>query len=630
MYEQTGSNSSASTLIYYDEKSRPAELYYTTSYLVGNVNTVSETTHKNTYDNEGKLTKYKVSEGSTSYSFMPTYDDFGRVNYKMNVLQTSSSSLSSMVDYEYSTNEQYTRWESTQVSKYVWSLGSNISEYNYVYDDNGNIIQIKDDDGVIQHRFEYDILGQLIREDNRPLGKSYLYGYDKAGNRISLSEGVFSLGTVTVTSTQNYGYNNASWGDQITSINGDTVTYDPMGNPLTYYIDGLDSVLTWTNGRQLASYENMDGLRTYTYNDEGIRISRTVSGVEHKYQLNGTQIVSETWGIHTIFFVYDENGSIAGMRYRTSSYAEGVFDEYYFEKNLQGDVVAIYNVSGTKLVNYTYDAWGKVTTTYTNSGASTGARYNPFRYRGYYYDDDTGLYYLNSRYYDPCIGRFINADSVMSDVGNDIQGYNLFAYCFNNPVNMDDSIGRWPKWLTGALNVVGGSLQMAAGAALGATVGWTGVGAVIAGFLVVNGSATIVQGVGRISNDITNTDYMREDNIIRTGVQEVGRTIGGDSGAEMAAGVYDIATVAATLYAGAASLADVINKKMPQILNSKLFSHNGGWGYKIGKSIEMFYRNPNAAGGPGGTIFSYNGIFGKFRIDWDPLHGFHMHPPGHK
>ena len=111
------------------------------------------------------------------------------------------------------------------------------------------------------------------------------------------------------------------------------------------------------------------------------------------------------------------------MRYRNSSYAEGVFDEYLFEKNLQGDVVAIYNASGTKLVSYTYDAWGKVTTAYTNNGASTGARYNPFRYRGYYYDEDTGFYYLNSRYYDPCIGRFISADAHLN-VNRDMVGYN--------------------------------------------------------------------------------------------------------------------------------------------------------------------------------------------------------------
>ena len=233
----------------------------------------------------------------------------------------------------------------------------------------------------------------------------------------------------------------------------------------------------------------MDGLRTYAYNDEGMRTSKTVSGVEHKYQLNGTRIVSETWGNHTIFYVYDENGSIAGMRYRTSSYAEGVFHEYLFEKNLQGDVVAIYNASGTKLVSYTYDAWGKVTTTYTNSGASTGARYNPFRYRGYYYDEDTGLYYLNTRYYDPCIGRFISADtsSILSASPMGLTDKNLFAYCDNNPVVRSDNGGEFWTIVIGAVvgaavGAIGGAVSSIVSQAMsGEEINWTAVGISAAG-----------------------------------------------------------------------------------------------------------------------------------------------------
>ena len=106
------------------------------------------------------------------------------------------------------------------------------------------------------------------------------------------------------------------------------------------------------------------------------------------------------------------------MQYRNSSYSNETFNTYWFEKNLQGDIVAVYNEGGTKLVSYTYDAWGNVTTTYHNSGASTAAQYNPFRYRGYYYDTELGFYYLNSRYYDPEIGRFLNADKFVNANGD--------------------------------------------------------------------------------------------------------------------------------------------------------------------------------------------------------------------
>ena len=216
-------------------------------------------------------------------------------------------------------------------------------------------------------------------------------------------------------------------------------------------------------------------------------------------------------------------------------------------------MVALVDSSGNQVVGYTYDAWGKPLSI-TGSMKSTLGQYNPLRYRSYVYDRETGLYYVSSRYYDSEIGRWINADGELPEVGGNIRGYNLFAYCFNNPVNMDDPTGEWPKWLSGAINVVGGALQVAAGAALGATVGWTGFGAVAAGFLIVNGTATTVQGVGQIVNDVTKSNVMREDNIVRTGVKEIGRAIGGDTGAEIAGGAYDIAVLAANLYAGKVGL----------------------------------------------------------------------------
>ena len=135
------------------------------------------------------------------------------------------------------------------------------------------------------------------------------------------------------------------------------------------------------------------------------------------------------------------------MQYRTTSYAEGVFDTYWFEKNLQGDIVAVYNDAGTLLVTYAYDAWGYLLSTkYSNGGASTAAQYNPFRYRGYYRDSETGFYYLNSRYYDPNTGRFVNADGYVS-TGQGLRGYNMYSYCNNNPVMYIDGSGNFPAWV---------------------------------------------------------------------------------------------------------------------------------------------------------------------------------------
>ena len=225
-------------------------------------------------------------------------------------------------------------------------------------------------------------------------------------------------------------------------------------------------------------------------------------------------------------------------------------NEYFFVKNLQGDILKVVDNVGDTIITYHYNAWGEITSETVAVGYEDIANRNIFRYRGYIYDTETQLYYLQSRYYDPAICRFINADGEISGVGGEICGYNMFSYCFNNPVNLDDSTGQWPKWLSGAMNVIGGAIQMAAGAALGATVGWTGIGAVAAGLLIVNGAATIAQGTGQLVNSATKSNLMREDNIIKTGVQSAGKAIGGDKGAKVAGVVYDTAVIAAGLYAG--------------------------------------------------------------------------------
>ena len=208
---------------------------------------------------------------------------------------------------------------------------------------------------------------------------------------------------------------------------------------------------------------------TYKYNADGVRTHKTAYDLdvddytEHEYILNGTQIVAEIIDNYTtLIYLYDENGAPIGMKYRTAAYAAGVFDTFFFEKNLQGDVIAVYDSNGTKLISYTYDAWGNFRTTYVTTGTTAlgKAIRNPFKYRGYYYDNDTGWYYLQTRYYNPIWGRFINADGEFSEVGGDILGYNLFAYCFNNPINMGDPIGAWPQWIKNAVKWVASDVIM--------------------------------------------------------------------------------------------------------------------------------------------------------------------------
>ena len=133
-------------------------------------------------------------------------------------------------------------------------------------------------------------------------------------------------------------------------------------------------------------------------------------------------------------YTFDENGLVCG--YSTSTDG-ATWTDYYFIRNLQGDVLQVFRESDIVIVaEYSYDSWGNIL-----SATGEKAEENPFRYRGYYYDSETGFYYLNSRYYDSEIGRFINADELVS-TGQGVLGYNMFSYCINNPINYIDPSGK--------------------------------------------------------------------------------------------------------------------------------------------------------------------------------------------
>ena len=291
---------------------------------------------------------------------------------------------------------------------------------------------------------------------------AYIYmgiSFDKAGNRTSQTTYNYTIGTPgNETATESYNYT----GDRLTQVGSMVYQYDAIGNPTTY--NGY--TLEW-NGRKLMEMSMNVGqfLYTFAYNADGIRTVKTNGSTIHHYTLNGSQIVTETWTTksssgaetpnHFLVYLYDENGAPVGLQYRNKTYGTYTFDTYYFEKNLQGDIIAIYTESGTKIGSYTYDAWGNCTVS-TESGTTTSQKrivrtLNPFRYRGYYYDTDTGLYYLQSRYYNPKWGRFLNADyaEVMSDNGS-LSDKNLFVYCDNNPVMRKDEDGEFWNILIGA------------------------------------------------------------------------------------------------------------------------------------------------------------------------------------
>ncbi len=185
--------------------------------------------------------------------------------------------------------------------------------------------------------------------------------------------------------------------------------------------------MTWRNGRELDTVTTGGKTYSYEYDINNLRTSKTVDGVTHYYIYAGGKLLRKKYGTRTLDFIYDSNGNPYALIYNGTT--------YYYITNLQGDVMYMVDANGATVATYEYDPYGKIINSY---GAM--AEINPLRYRGYYYDSETGFYYLQSRYYDPEICRFINADGLAS-TGQGFVGQNMFAYCLNNPIIFGDSAG---------------------------------------------------------------------------------------------------------------------------------------------------------------------------------------------
>ena len=298
----------------------------------------------------------------------------------------------------------------------------------YEYDAEERITKVIDSvEGV--YEYAYDVLGQLLTETKNNVEINKIT-YDNYGN-ISNKNGV------------EYHYD-SKWKDLLVQV-GDgentQIVYDFSGNP-TEYLGVTD--IDWEKGRQLKRF----GLSSYDYNKAGVRIRKQTSTEVHEYVVDGKKIVTETvtdlgcCPKYVNEYLYGVDGKVCGLKHDGTA--------YYFYKNLQGDIITITDDSGAVVARYEYDAWGKCVIVSDVSGVNI-ATINPFRYRGYYYDLETGFYYLQSRYYNPEIGRFLNADIVLGANG-DLASYNLFSYCGNEPIGRIDESG-YAWWVVVAVAV---------------------------------------------------------------------------------------------------------------------------------------------------------------------------------
>ena len=488
------------TAQYHNSSAKP---YVTYTYnedgeLTEKVNT--DTGLKHVYGENKSVSVYKISDNTLVQSYTETEieaDEANNITSKTDILETHfGTSHSSVVSdksiedrlnfnsaqYSYQTNgtnryEKITsdsvKYNSTDAltSTYTYDDNDNITNKSYTYKiDNEtcitDLVNEYDDEGKITASgydevgqfYTYDTNGQLVRVDNAyfdPYTSTYVY--DSRGNIIEKNVYDFTRAesiTSTPTETTAFTYANSGWKDQLIAVNGVELTYDEIGNVLTY---GNRS-FTWNSGRNLQCITDGNKKYSYTYDENGIRTSKTVNGVTTCYNTMDGVILSQSDGTNTMYFQYDTSGTPLGFIYNGT--------QFFYLTNQMGDILAIADTDGNIIVQYFYDEWGKLLATepfFEEDDANydeyiSVANANPLRYRGYYYDSETGYYYLQSRYYNPSICRFINADvpEITKASYESINGANIFIYCDNDPVNGKDLLGyfNWDSLKSKISNVI--------------------------------------------------------------------------------------------------------------------------------------------------------------------------------
>ena len=444
----------------YDAKNRVVQITQDTATLESNEyddydrqtkHTFGAHVHETEYNGYGQTSKDIITFGNDAedkLEYTYAYDDekasrpmtgmtagaFGE-GYKQDALGRSAKLTQTLGGNTYTKRYGYYKQGDHATSRvntvYYGKNGVTDGKATYTYDGMGNIVSVNEN-GKQHYKYTYDKLGRLNLEKDLYKNREVCYTYDNNGNILTKSID----GEVT-----EYRYKEGT--DQLVSFGTESIAYDNMGNPTTY--KGM--ACTWEKGRQLASINDGTNKVEYEYDVFGIRTAKKIYAPKEEteptqttsYVYENGKLLRQITGDEVMTFVYGSEGVI-GFNLRGST--EVTNGNYLYRKNLFGDITGIINESGALVYEYTYSAFGKSD---EDEETGIGAK-NPFRYRGYYYDEETGLYYLKSRYYDPEVGRFITIDDISYIDPETINGLNLYAYCGNNPVMNVDPNGKF-FWL---------------------------------------------------------------------------------------------------------------------------------------------------------------------------------------
>lgn len=419
--------------------------YRYTDSAVSHLNTITSTENSFTYKCQTTLFKnlfsYSVTKDDDTQTVTETH--FSDKSYKTVIAADATTYTSPAGTYKVlavGDDSSATQHVETDTDNFLFAKLSGKEDgslFNKAYTDYDQAyrIQYGTDGNVIadeRNQYTYDSHGQLIRVSGADESS---YTYDSRGNLLSKTEDGISA---------QYTYTNAQWPDQVTAVDGVALTYDQVGNLTGYGARQYN----WTRGKLLESVTDEQGSYTYTYDADGYRATKVTANGKTTFDTIGGQLLAQAGPEGNLYFQYS-GGTPFGF----------VLDDiqYYYLTNLNGDVVGITDAQGNLLAQYVYDPWGKLlqinTTEPDNADQLAVATANPLRYRGYYYDSETGMYYLQSRYYDPDLGRFISADDFDCLTTSNFFSVNAYAYCWNSPIAFKDSEGNTPNLALAYANI---------------------------------------------------------------------------------------------------------------------------------------------------------------------------------
>ena len=353
-----------------------------------------------------EATLNKLSQDIKPITKTNEFDDFGMVKQSC-ILDADKNVLTKSLKYK---TRSDTRYISQRIEQETFALPGSTFTRKYTYDSLGNVTGVTDATNG-SHTYRYDDRGFLVAEDNTS------YEYDGNGNIIKVGAVAFSY--------------DVGIHDRLIKVGNDSIAYDE-NSPLMpkSYKDNLYGF----EGRRLVKLQNNNGQFEYKYNDRGLRIEKKSSAQgTFRYVYNGNKLATEIAPDYRLDFLYDENDNLYGF------VKDGV-SKYFYVRDFLQNILGFIDSTGQLVVKYKYTAYGKVTVTKDADGL---ADINPFKYKGYYFDLESGMYYCHTRYYVPEWGRWLNSDHSYFLDTNTATCVNLFAYCRNEPIGRIDENGNF-------------------------------------------------------------------------------------------------------------------------------------------------------------------------------------------